>query len=82
MHAVSNQLSDDTDSDALHGKQVKEDGSCLVLQQHGRFCLHYPPGAAEPRTYAIEAVPEQVWKLNRRDRLMLGPIARRAAMHW
>ncbi|KAK9859849.1 hypothetical protein WJX84_011227 [Apatococcus fuscideae] len=61
---------------------VKEDGSCLVLQQHGRFCLHYPPGAAEPRTYAIEAVPEQVWKLNGRDRLMLGPIARRAAMHW
>lgn len=61
---------------------MKQDGSSLVVKQRGRFVLHYQAGMREPRTYAIDAVPERVSNANGHDRLALGPIARRAAFLW
>ncbi|KAK9832869.1 hypothetical protein WJX74_000128 [Apatococcus lobatus] len=61
---------------------VHQDGSTLVLKQKGRFCLHYLPGISEPRTYAIDAVPERSWHPDGHARLTIGPIARRAVLLW
>ncbi len=62
--------------------QVEQDGSCLVLQQKGRFVLHYRQGERHPSTYAVDALPERVWHSNGHDRLTLGPIVRKAVLLW